>query len=69
MLMKPSASRESRAEAADVHVAVAVHLRKAETSKVQPPAVIKIELEVHVQQAVHVGRRPEIHAPRGDTAD
>ena len=68
MLMKPPA-RQAVAEAADIDVAVPVRLRQPEARKVQPAAIVEVELLVLVDDRAGIDRRPEVEPALRQAAD
>jgi hypothetical protein len=59
---EPARAGQTRAEAADVHVAQPVHLGHSQAGQVEPATVVKVELLVLVQERLRVDRSAEVEA-------
>src|SRR6478672_3985692 len=60
---------QPRAKFRDVDVALLVGLRETEKGRVEPAAVVEVELIRHVEDRLGVGRRAEVEAAGRDAAD
>ena len=66
---EPAGSGEFRPELADIEIAGAIDLRKPEEGRIQPAAVVEVELIGLVDHRLGVDRRAKIDAAGGNAAD